>query len=250
MATKNLARGGTVLLLGDSILDIHQGDQRVDAAMLRLFAATTPAASWFVINEARGGEYIGPREGDPKGVAGPLFTSETEGRYFEVAKKHRQVDVVVINYGGNDSKVYSPEGFRRRLETLCARVERDYPGAVVVLATGMYLDPRHSAGYWIDQPKVPGFKNGDSRNAYLASYMKEVVALANTRGYRVADTRRRIEEETKRGNWDLRLRAGDGDPKNDYKHANDMAWFDNIHPNPAGIEVIADVLVESLLKQQ
>ena len=85
---KTLSKGGTVLLLGESILDCHEGDHRVEAQMKRLLEQRTPNSLWTIYNEAHGGEYIGPKVGSPKGVSEPLFTTETAGRYFEIVKRH------------------------------------------------------------------------------------------------------------------------------------------------------------------
>ena len=246
---KDLSRGGRVLLLGDSILDIHEGDQRIEAAMTRLLAQRTPRATWTIINHAHGGEFIGPTEGNPAGVSEALFDSETTGRYFDIVKRVPRADVIVINYGGNDSKVYPPENFGKRMDSLCRRLEQQYPGATIILCTGMYLDPNHCAPYYISKPMVPGWKNGSPRNSYLEPYNVQTRTVAADRGYRVADTSRRIKQETEQGNWDLRVRGdGSGDPKDDPKHQGDMAWFDNIHPNVKCTELLASVIVDALLK--
>ena len=245
---KDLSKGGTVLLLGDSIFDCHEGDKRVDAVMKGLLERRTPQARWAVYNEAHGGEYIGPKEGTPVGVSEPLFTTKATGRYFEIVRRHPQADAVIINHGGNDSKVYPPATFRDRLEVLGRLLEKDYPGAVLIFSTTMYVDPKHSAPYHRDDPKVPGFENGRPRNEYLEPYNKEIREFTAAHRHRVADVYRRIAGETRRGNWDLRLRAGEGDPREDPKHEADMAWFDNIHPNDKGTEIIAEVLIKALMK--
>ena len=245
---KDLSQGGTVLLLGDSILDCHEGDKRVEAVMKRLLEQRTPQARWAIYNEAHGGEYIGPKEGTPTGVSEPLFTTDTTGRFFDIVRRHPRVDAVVINYAANDSKVYPPATFRKRIEALGSLLEREYPGAVLIFSTSMYLDPQHSAPYHRDDPKVPGFKDGSSRNDYLEPYNKEIREFTAAHRCRLADTFRRIAAETEKGDWDLRVRADEADPKDDSKHQGDMAWFDNIHPNDKGTEVIAGGLVEALTK--
>ena len=244
---RDLSQGGTILLIGDSILDCHEGDKRIEVVLRRLLEAKAPSAHWSIFNEAHGGEYIGPKEGKPLGVSTPLFTTETTGRYFEIAGRHAQVDVVMVNYAANDSKVYPPATFRRRLEMLGAQLEKTYPGAILIFSTSMYLDPAHSAPYHTEEPKAPGFHDGDSRNDYLEPYNREIRAFAAGHGYRLADTCRRIRAETERGNWDLRLRADEADRKDDPQHVGEMKWFDNIHPNDRGTETIAHGLVEALL---
>ncbi len=243
---RDISSGGIVLLFGDSILDCHEGDKRIEVVMEQLLEQRTAGARWTVINEAHGGEYIGPKEGLPTGVSEPLFTTETTGKYFEIVKRHPKVDVVFVNYAANDSKVYSPATFRNRLEALGKLLEKDFPGAILIFSTSMYCDPKHAAPYHIDHFKVPGFKEGSLRNEYLEPYNQQIREFTMAHGYRLADIFRRIAEETGRGNWDLRIRAGEGDPREDPNHAGDMAWFDNIHPNFKGTEIIAGLYVESL----
>jgi lysophospholipase L1-like esterase len=247
VAPKDLSRGRTVSLLGDSILDIHEGEHRVEAVMLRLAQRKSPRAKWTICNEAHGGQYIGPKIGEPEGVSTPLFTTEKTGRFFEIVDRHPEVDAVIVNFAVNDSKVYSPEHFRKRLEALAELLEKAYPGARLIFCTSMYLDPAHSAPFHPEHPHVAGFRNGSSRNDYLAPYDDEIRKFTASHGYVLADTYRRMAAEAAKGNWDLRLRQGNGgDCKDDAKHVGDMAWFDNIHPNDRGTAVIAQMLLEAL----
>jgi lysophospholipase L1-like esterase len=236
-----------VLLLGDSILDCHEGDERIEVLMMRLLKIQSPEKRWEIYNEAHGGEYIGPREGTPGGVSEPLLKTETTGRYFEITQRHPRVDFVFINYAANDSKVYLPSTFRKKLEFLGSLLKKTYPGAVLIFSTSMYLDPKHAAPYHIDEYNVPGFKPGSLRNQYLEPYNKEIRKFIAARHDQLADIYREIAHETSRGNWDLRLRAEEGDPKEDPKHAGDKRWFDNIHPNGMGTECIARLYVKTLV---
>jgi len=244
---KDLSQGGTILLLGDSIFDCHDGDKRIEVVLRRLLEDKTPGAQWNIYNEAHGGEYIGPKVGTPVGVSTPLFTTAITGRYFEIVHRHPQTDVVMVNYAANDGKVYPPGAFRGRLEMLGGLLEKAYPGAILIFSTSMYLDPAHSAPYHIENPQTPGFQDGGSRNTYLEPYNQEIRVFTANRGYRLADTFHLMRAETQRGNWDLRVRADEADPRDDSKHIADMKWFDNIHPNDKGTEVIARGLVDALL---
>jgi lysophospholipase L1-like esterase len=245
---KNLSNGGIVLMLGASMFDLHEGDKRIEAVLKDLLAQKMPQARWTIYNEAHGGEYVGPKEGEPAGVSGPLFTTETTGRYFEIVQRRPRADVVFINYGGNDSKVYPPATFRKKLEMPGRRVEQDYPGAVIIFVTTMYVDPKHSGPYHRDDPKVPGFVDGSTRNLYLEPYNRETREVSAARKYGLGDVYGRVEQETQKGKWDLRVRGdGEGDPRDDAKHAGDMAWFDNIHPNDQGTRIIAGVLLKALM---
>jgi lysophospholipase L1-like esterase len=248
---KVLTKGGIVLMLGASMFDLHEGDKRIEVVLKGLLEKRQAQAQWKIYNEAHGGEYIGPKEGEPTGVSEPLFSSETTGRYFEIRQRRPHADVIIINYGGNDSKVYPPATFRKKLEMLGKHVKQDFPGSLIIFVTTMYVDPKHSGPYHRDDSSVPGFKDGSTRNLYLDPYNQEVRDFTAARGYGLADVYRRVEQETRRGNWDLRVRGdGEGDPRDDPKHAGDMAWFENIHPNDQGTRIIAETLLEALLKSR
>lgn len=86
------------------------------------------------------------------------------------------------------------------------------------------------------------------RNAVVQPIYDVIRSLGTTYGLPVVDIYERMQEETELGNWDLRVRGyGVVDdhipvlgPGQDHLHAQDVNWFTNIHPNPTGIEVIAD----------
>ena len=49
------------------------------------------------------------------------------------------------------------------------------------------------------------------------------------------------EEETKKGNWDLRIRKdGTLDDSKDKEHEGNKSWFANGHPNEKGVKAVAD----------
>jgi len=248
-AEKDLSKGGKILLLGDSILDSHQGNARVENVMQKQFTVMKPGVKFEVVNLARGGMWIGPADpGAAQGISKPLFDSPTTGWYFEVLKRCPKADAIVILFGGNDSKVYPPEEFYKKLSDLCDRLAKDYPQAKIFLATGMCLDPRHSGGYWIQPSQVKGFKQGDNRNAYLLPYYVRTRELAKMRGFALADLCERVQAETKADNWDLRMRSDNTlDASKDAEHPGDMGWFSNIHANYKGTAVIADLLVKAIL---
>lgn len=249
VAAEDFAQGGRILLIGDSILDCLEGADRVEKVMLQKLQQRYPQAEFAVVNKARGGMWIGPA--DTAGITGisiPLFDTDTTGWYFDIRKEVPEADAIVVLFAGNDGKVYSPAVFGQKLATLCDRLAADYTRARIVLATGMYLDPQHSAGYYRTPSMVPGFVQGSNRNEYLKPYYDEARRLARQRGYLLAEACERIKAETEAGNWDLRMR-GDGtlDASKDAEHAGDLNWFTDIHPNPRGTAIIADVLVKTLL---
>jgi len=55
-------RGGKVLLLGDSLLDCHEGENRIEHPMREKLGALRPGVAWEVVNLARGGMWIGPAD--------------------------------------------------------------------------------------------------------------------------------------------------------------------------------------------
>ena len=246
---KDFSQGGRVLLIGDSILDALEGADRVEALMLRQLQQRYPGAPFEVVNKARGGMWVGPA--DTTGITGisiPLFDTATTGWYFDILKECSTADAIVVLFAGNDGKVYSPAVFGEKMAALCDRLEEDYPQAQIVLATGMYQDPAHSAPYHRIPSMVPGFVQGSLRNEYLHPYYEETRKLARQRGYLLADACARLKAETAAGNWDLRMRAdGTLDASKDAEHLGDMNWFTDIHANPQGAAVIADVLVKILL---
>jgi len=247
-ADKDFTKGAKVLLLGDSLLAGHRGDNRVENVMSKQLKTLYPKAAFEVVNKARGGMWIGPADASKaRGVSKPLLGEEGKDWYARVRKECPEADAVIIEFSGNDGKVYSPEDFGKKLAGLCDKLAKDYPNAKIFLSTGMYLDPKHSGGYYRRPSMVKGFKQGSNRNEYLAPYYDEIRALAKKRSYALADICKRIKAETDAGNWDLRIRARGGDPKDDDKHKGDMRWFGDIHPNPRGTEVMADVYVKTLL---
>ena len=246
---KELSHGGTILLIGDSIFHCHEGDKRIEFVMQRLFRQVTPGARWTIFNEAHGGEYIGPKLGIP-GCLPAAFCDRNHRTLFRNRKpspagRRRGHQLRRERQQGLSSGI-----FRKRIEALAGLLEERYPGAVLVMCTSMYLDPHHAAPYHIENPQSPGFHDGDLRNVYLEPYNREIRELTAARGYRLADTYRRLAAETARGNWDLRLRADEADPKDDPQHVGDMRWYDNVHPNDRGTEVIAAGVVEALLKSR
>jgi hypothetical protein len=55
-------RGGKVLLLGDSLLDCHEGENRIEHPMREKLGALRPGVAWEVVDLARGGIWIGPAD--------------------------------------------------------------------------------------------------------------------------------------------------------------------------------------------
>jgi lysophospholipase L1-like esterase len=155
-------------------------------------------------------------------------------RYERVMRRHHSPDYIFVRYGVNDRRAYGPEGFREQLTMLYEQLHEDFPNARILLETGIYVD--YPAHYEWD------------RNAVLQPIYNIVRELGEHYGAPVVDIYERMKHETEQGNWDLRVRGyGVVDdeipvlgPGQDHLHEGDIRWWTNIHPNPAGIKVIAD----------
>lgn len=209
-----------ILMLGDCTLATSylpaplKNETRLEEALRQHY----PRESITVVNEGLDGE----------SVAGFLR------RYDRTMARHADPDFVLIRYGVNDRKKYGVDGFRLRLQELCDRIAADYPAAHVLLETGIYVDyPDHYE--W-------------DRNSVLQPVYEVIRELGQRRGFPVVDIYERMKRETEQGNWDLRIRgygiADDMTPVlgagQDHLYGHDVRWFTNIHPNLAGIAVIAD----------
>ena len=209
-----------ILMLGDCTLACAympkalSSERRLAAALARRY----PGQRLAVANEGLDGETI----------AGLLR------RYERTLARHPAPDYVLIRYGVNDRREHGAEGFCMRLEELCDRLQDDVPGVRIILETGIYVDyPRH---YEFD------------RNRVLQPIYDIIRRLGWERAYPVVDIYERMKRETEAGNWDLRVRGyGVVDEEvpvlgagQDHLHGHDVRWFTNIHPNSAGMLVIAD----------
>jgi acyl-CoA thioesterase-1 len=215
-----------VLMIGDctlatSYLPTPYKNERVLGNKLR---DAYPQDECYVTNEGLDGESV----------------AQFLKRYERTFSRHAPPDYIFVRYGVNDRRAYGPDGFQEQLLCLCERLRDDFPDARLLLETGMYVD--YPAHYEWD------------RNRILQPIYDIVRKVAQRYGAPVVDIYERMRRETKAGNWDLRVRGYgvvDDDqpvlgPGQDYLHVGDVRWWTNIHPNPAGIAVIADEEVQVL----
>lgn len=209
-----------MLMLGDctlatSYLPAHLKNETLLAGLL---ARAYPRDRIAIANEGLDGE----------SVAGFLR------RYDRTFARHPDPTYVFLRYGVQDRRKYGVEGFRLRMEEICDRLREDFPWVRLVLETGIYVD--YPAHYEFD------------RNAVLQPLYDVIRELGAREGLPVVDIYERMRRETEQGNWDLRVRGyGVVDEEIpvlgaglDQLYGHDVRWFTNIHPNPAGIAVIAD----------
>jgi hypothetical protein len=149
-----------------------------------------------------------------------------------------RLDIAFFRYGINDRKRNGVSGCIHNLNTLCEAVKASYPGVRIVLETGIWVD--YPAHYLWD------------RNAALGPLYEAIRVLAQEGSYPLVDVYARMEAETRRGNWDLRVRGLPApehtivDDSFDALFGDDPAFFTNIHPNSKCLGLIADWEVEGL----
>lgn len=173
--------------------------------------------------------------GESGGTAGDLLAP---GRLAEILAALPRLDLAFVRYGVNDRK---RDGIPRCVEnvrSLCRRLRRRYANLAVIIETGM----------WVNQPRHYLY----DRNSRLAPLYEALRALAAEEGYPLVDVYTRMEAETKRGNWDLRVRGLPDlehmilDDSFDQFFADDPAFFTNIHPNSRCLGLIAEWEVAKL----
>lgn len=209
-----------ILMLGDCTLatTYMPSSYRNEHVLTNKLREAYPHDAFYITNEGLEGESI----------------AQFLKRYDRTFARNEAPDYIFVRYGVNDRRAYGPAGFQEQLLRLCDRLRNDFPHARLILETGIYVDyPDHYE--W-------------DRNSVLQPIYEIARTTARHYGVPVVDIYERMQRETEAGNWDLRVRGYgvvDDDmpvlgPGQDHLHVGDIRWWTNIHPNPAGIAVIAD----------
>lgn len=219
-----------IVHLGDStcITSYLPKCQRVEAILNQRLSAFSEQQKIVNHNVAANGDYI------------RQFLDS--GRYQTAVKsKVPRIDIALIRYGHNDQKHYEPNEFKRHLEELCDRLEKDYPGVHIILETNTWVDPNH----YNSNPQA-AVRFNERMNMTWAV----VRQVASERGYPVVEIYERKKRETKAGNWDQRIRNQElsmekfgkaiVDASKDEEMKDVPSWFYDNHPNANGVAVIAD----------
>jgi hypothetical protein len=164
------------------------------------------------------------------GTAADLLNSR---RLDQIVSGLERLDIVFVRYGINDRKACGIDACIHHLQLLAARIRDRHPHATIIFESGIWVD--HPAHYLWD------------RNSRLQPLYAAMEAFAAAGGYRFLNVFKRMAEETKRGNWDLRIRGMPGadgqfnivDDSFDEFYGNDPAFFTNIHPNSSCLRLIA-----------
>jgi lysophospholipase L1-like esterase len=229
LAGKGEQNAVTLVHFGDStcITTYLPESTRVDVLLnerLRGYYSCLDLKSW---NVAQGGDYIAQ------------FLDS--GRYkTDVLERIPHIDLALIRYGHNDQKNYDAGTFRHKLAELCDRLEADYPGITIILETNTWIDPQHFASA----------ASAERLNEKLNPFWDQIRALADERGYPLIDIHARKIAETRRGNWDQRIRNqqialerfGERilDNSRDVEMLDVPNWFTDSHPNANGVRIMVD----------
>ncbi len=149
-----------------------------------------------------------------------------------------RLDVAFLRYGINDRKRYGVSACIEHLESLCCELRERYPAITLMIETGIWVD--YPAHYLWD------------RNSRLAPLYDAVREFAYSRGFPLVDIFKVMAGETRRGNWDLRVRGLPTpdhlvvDDSFDDLFGQDPAYFTNIHPNSHCLSLIARLQVEKM----
>lgn len=215
-----------ILLLGDStvITSYLPEDQSYKHALECELKVAAPSSAFEVFNAADNGEFI----------ARYLLS----GHYERMRTSQPGADLIVVRFGVNDEKRVGPAEFGVQLEKLLDLLSEDFPGARIILETGIYMDPEHYSS---------------DRNKTLIPYWNKTREIAAKRNLPLSDVYAAMERETAAGNWDLRIRkpGKDTEPvfdgRQDAGRENDRSWFSNVHPNAEGNRVAARELAKCLI---
>lgn len=222
--------------LGDSITDSTYlpAEQRLDQVMQKKLKELYPKQKLECHNVAKSGGTI------PKCMA-------EGGVYDTKVKTLHEIDVCLIQFGGNDEDICTPEEFKKNLEGLCDRVLADYPGVKIVLCTSTTNKSRE----WWEEHGM------DAAEPINAKYYAKTRDLAKERGYPLLDIHAYMVEAFKKSDWDLRIRNQKLGLKNynkvivdaskdEERKADGKDWFNDEHLNPHGLDVISAGMVKAL----
>ena len=222
-----------ILMLGNSTIETDYLDikDRPQTKLKEKLEKAFPGTEFTVINAAMSGEAIGPEgENKVKLIEADVDGMKVFSRYDQVLRVHKTADMIIFRYGVSDH----PES----LKGLCDKLKKDYPGAVLIAESGMYADKEHCLDW--DKKEARSVKNSDEIKKFSESY-----------GCYFADVREAMKKAADAGNWDLRIRSDkipsgqkitlDGSKDAEHMNDKDKSWWENMHPNARGVDVITDL---------
>jgi lysophospholipase L1-like esterase len=189
----------------------HQLDLAVESGRVRLFCLTAEKAGPGVVYDSAG------LNGASIAVLSRMF-NET---YWAEELRHRNPDMVVINYGTNEADFASfvDKGFEKELREAIRRLHAALPLASILIMSPMDRGAREGADGIVTMPTIP-----------------RIVALE-----------RRVAAETGCGFFDtFDAMGGEGTMARWYTAEPRLVSADLIHPYPAGGKIIATILVKEI----
>ena len=189
----------------------HEVDLTVESGRVRLFAITAEKAGPGVVYDSAG----------LNGASITVLSRMFNQAHWTEELRHRNPDLVVINYGTNEADFASfvDKGYEKELREAIRRLRAALPQASILIMSPMDRGEHVGADGIVTMATIP-----------------RIVALE-----------RRVAGETGCGFFDtFDAMGGEGTMARWYTHEPRMVSADLIHPYPAGGKLVADVLVKEM----
>ncbi|MGP8248303.1 MAG: GDSL-type esterase/lipase family protein [Bryobacteraceae bacterium] len=186
-------------------------DLAVESGRVRLFAITAEKDGPGVVYDSAG----------LNGASITVLSRMFDETYWAEELRHRNPDLVVINYGTNEADFASfiDKGYEKELREAVRRVRAALPQASILIMSPMDRGAREGADGIVTMPTIP-----------------RIVALE-----------RRVAGETGCGFFDtFDAMGGEGTMARWYTGEPRLVSADLIHPYPAGGKIIATILVKEI----
>lgn len=154
------------------------------------------------------------------------------GQYGEWRWREPNAKYYIICFGLNDEKDYSTSIFEEKQRELIHQIQTHTRG-IPILMTNV----------WVDYPEHYSY---DRNTQKIKPYDDIKRSIASDLGLHLIDVYQRFKDEhDNNGVWDTRIRTTDvwDDSQDDGKTV-DSGWFDNIHYNIQGNQIVADEITK------
>jgi len=190
---------------------VHELDLAVESGRVRLFAITAEKPGPGVVYDSAG----------LNGASITVLSRMFNEAYWAEELRHRNPNLVVINYGTNEADFASfvDKGYEKELREAIRRLRAALPQASILIMSPMDRGAREGADGIVTMPTIP-----------------RIVALE-----------RRVAGETGCGFFDtFDAMGGEGTMARWYTGEPRLVSADLIHPYPAGGKIIATVMVKEI----
>jgi lysophospholipase L1-like esterase len=231
-----------VVHFGDSVTETQYlpAEKKIESLLQALLRKAYGSEKVFCHNVSKGGST----------VQSFMAASGKHAMYAEKCLPFiKKIDLCFIMFGANDEDKFTPDEFKANLAGMCDSILKDYPGAKIVLCTSVATKDRD---WWKNAGR-------DAEEPISRKHYAKTRELAREKNYPLVDFYARMVEEMNKGNWDLRIRNqvlarkhyGQlilDDSKDAERKADGTLWFKDDHPNARGVELIANLELETLRK--